>query len=143
MSQDGGSPTAASDDPRLTRVGRFLRRTKLDELPTLYNVLKGDITLVGPRPDVPSEVMSLDKKTRDLVLSVKPGLISPATLWNFNEDELLRGEKDAHKAYCEKIKAKKYQLNCWYVENRNWVLDLKIILFTILRFFGIKLYDQK
>lgn len=133
MREDGGSPTASLNDFRLTPLGRFLRKTKLDELPTFWNLLKGEITVVGPRPDVPSEIDSLDKGIREIVLSVKPGLISPATLWDINEDELLKDEVDAHKAYCEKIKPTKYRLNCWYVRNKTFLLDIKVIVATILK----------
>lgn len=73
------------------------------------------------------------------MLSVKPGLISPATLWDFNEDEALKDEADPHKAYCENIKPVKYRLNVWYVVNRSFWLDLKIIFAVLLRFMGIRL----
>lgn len=144
-SGDGGSPTASVDDPRLTLWGKWLRRLKLDELPTLWNILKGEMVLVGPRPDVPSEIDSLDPNVARIVLSVKPGLISPATLWNINEDEVLKGEADPHKAYCEKIKPIKYRLNVWYVENKSVWLDVKCLIAFALRFVGInwKIYPEK
>lgn len=140
MRTDGGSPTAAVDDTRLTRIGRWLRRFKLDELPTLWNVLRGDVALVGPRPDVPSEIFDLDEITRTAVLTVKPGLVSPATLWDLNEDVALAGEPDPHKAYCEKIKPMKYRLNCWYVTKKSFLFDLRVLGAAALRIAGIK-YD--
>ncbi len=145
MKVDGGSPTASVDDHRLTRVGRFLRKTKLDELPTLWNLLRGDIAIVGPRPDVPSELEDLDPIVRQIVLSVKPGLVSPATLWNFNEDEFLKNEPEPHQAYLEKIKPIKYRLNTWYVQNKSWWLDLKVIFASILKFakITIKCYPEE
>lgn len=130
---DGGSPTASMDDPRMTPVGKWLRRFKLDELPTIWNMLRGDISVVGPRPDVPSEIESLHPDIRNIVLSVKPGLISPATLWDINEDEALAGEEDPHQAYLEKIKPIKYRLNVYYVHNKGWWLDLKVIVATALK----------
>lgn len=133
MRQDGGCPTAASDDGRLTPLGRHLRRLKLDELPTLLNLLKGDIRLVGPRPDTPSEIDALDFNTQVKTLSVPPGLTSPATLWNCNEDELLKGLPDPHEYYCRHIRPMKYRLNVWYVENRTLWLDIKIAAATALR----------
>lgn len=142
MRSDGGTPTASMDDPRLTKVGRWLRRLKLDELPTIWNLLKGDISIVGPRPDVESEVADLDPVIRDIVLSVKPGLVSPATLWNMNEDEFLRGEADPHKTYLEKIKPHKYRLNVWYVLNRTWWLDLKIIFLSVLKILRLPIKFQ-
>ena len=137
--QDGGAPTASADDSRMTGLGKFLRRTKLDELPTLINLLVGDIAIVGPRPDVPSEIDSLHTGTRNLVLSVKPGLISPATLWDLNEDILLKGEADPHKAYCERIKPTKYALNCWYVRKKSLMFDLRVLLTAATRFMGLRI----
>ncbi len=146
MRSDGGSPTASLNDPRLTPIGRWLRRFKLDELPTLWNVLRGDMTIVGPRPDVPSEYEDLTEETRNIVWSVKPGLISPATLWNIDEDEALKDEPDPHAAYLKKIKPYKYALNIWYAENKNWWLDLKVIVATALKLLkipnNIKVYPE-
>ena len=142
MKVDGGTPTAAADDPRLTSIGRFLRRYKLDELPTLINVLKGDITVVGPRPDVPSEIDSLEPWLREVVLSVKPGLISPATLAFIDEDERLRGAADPHKVYTEEIKPAKYRLNHWYVLHKSPWLDFKIIVATSFRLLRIPIRIQ-
>lgn len=133
MRSDGGSPTASMNDPRLTPVGKWLRRFKLDELPTLWNLLRGDITIVGPRPDVPSEYDDLTEETRKIIWSVKPGLISPATLWNINEDETLKDEPDPHQAYLKKIKPYKIALNIWYVDNRSGWLDLKVIVASALK----------
>lgn len=133
MRSDGGSPTASMNDPRLTPVGKWLRRFKLDELPTLWNLLRGDITIVGPRPDVPSEYEDLTEETRNIIWSVKPGLVSPATVWDINEDEVLKDEPDPHQAYLKKIKPYKIALNIWYVENRNLWLDTKVIVASALK----------
>lgn len=137
MKSDGGTPTASMNDNRLTSLGKWLRRFKLDELPTFWNLLCGDIAIVGPRPDVVSEIESLTPEIRSVVLSVKPGLISPATLWNIDEDALLKDEPDPHHAYCEKIKPTKYLLNVWYVENKSLWLDAKLVLATLLRLLRI------
>jgi lipopolysaccharide/colanic/teichoic acid biosynthesis glycosyltransferase len=133
MNAHGGTPTASMDDPRLTRVGKWLRRFKLDELPTLWNLLKGDIAIVGCRPDVPSEIESLDEETRRCVLSRKPGLISPATLWNIDEDKFLADFPDPHQAYLTYIKPIKYRLNVWYVMKRSFLLDCKVIAATAFK----------
>lgn len=138
MRIDGGLPTASVDDSRLTPLGRVLRRFKIDELPTLINLLKGDIGLVGPRPDVPSEIESLDYETKRMVLSVKPGLVSPATLWNIDEDKYLAGTKNPHEVYCREIKPIKYELNKWYVARRNWWLDTRILFAAFFRLLGLK-----
>lgn len=133
MKEDGGIPTASINDKRLTKVGKWLRKLKLDELPTLWNLLRGDIKIVGPRPDTPEEIESLSQNRKDIVLSVKPGIISPATLWNYKEDETLSNKKNPHKYYTEVIKPVKYYLNVWYVQNKTFWLDIKIVLAYILR----------
>lgn len=133
MSEDGGVPTAAKNDPRLTKHGKWLRRFKLDEIPTLWNLIQGDITIVGPRPDTPEEIDSLDTYTRSLVLFVRPGIISPATLWNYKEDETLSNQENPHEYYTTVIKPVKYYLNCWYVDHKSPLLDFKIILAYMLK----------
>lgn len=138
MRADGGTPTASSQDPRLTATGRLLRRLKLDELPTLWNVLEGEMGLVGPRPDVPEELESLDASVREKVLSVRPGLVSPATIWNLNEDETLRDCPDPHGAYVKFIKPIKYSLNVWYVDRKSPWMDAKVLAFAFLRLMGLR-----
>ena len=125
-----GGPSTAGDDPRLLKIGHFLKKYQLDELPQLINVLKGEMSFVGPRPEVPSEIDSLDPKTRKIILSVKPGMTSLATLANPHEGEVLKGSKDSHKTYCEKIKPEKIRLNLEYVNKRSFWLDIKIIIRT-------------
>jgi len=126
-----GGPSTAADDPRLTKIGKFLRKHNLDELPQLINVLKGEMSFVGPRPEVPSEVETYNKEIKDLILSVKPGITDLATLENIHEEEILKGSKDAHKTYREVIKPKKLELACKYVKERSFWLDIKIIVRTI------------
>ena len=125
-----GGPSTAGDDPRLTRMGKFLKKYQLDELPQLINVLKGEMSIVGPRPEVLSEVESLDFETRKIMLSVKPGITSLATLANPHEGEILKGSKDPHKTYVEKIKPEKIRLNLEYVRKKSFWLDMKIIIET-------------
>jgi len=125
-----GGPSTAGDDLRLTKIGNFLKKYQLDELPQLINVFKGEMSLVGPRPEVPSEIESLESETRKIILSVKPGITSLATLANPHEGEVLRGSKDPHKTYCEKIKPEKIRLNLEYVKQRSFWLDIKIIIKT-------------
>mgnify|MGYP001559351647 CR=1 FL=1 len=130
---DGGLPTASINDPRLSKWGKWLRRFKLDELATIWNLIKGDITIVGPRPDTPDEIATLDENTRKLVYSIKPGIISPATLHNYKEDEILSAQENPHEYYTKVIKPVKYYLNCWYVRNKSWKLDFRIILSYMLK----------
>jgi len=131
-----GGPSTPADDPRLTKVGKFLRKYKLDELPQLINVLKGEMSLVGPRPEVKMYVDMLKPEEKEKILSVKPGMTDLASLWNFHEEDILKGSKDPEKTYLEKIRPKKIQLQLEYVKNRSFLLDLKIILKTILKLFS-------
>jgi lipopolysaccharide/colanic/teichoic acid biosynthesis glycosyltransferase len=131
-----GGPSTSADDPRLTKIGKFLRKYKLDELPQLINVLKGEMSLVGPRPEVKMYVDMLKPEEKEIILSVKPGMTDLASLWDFHEEEVLKGSKDPEKAYLEKIRPKKVQLQIEYVKNRSFLLDLKIILKTILKLFS-------
>ena len=98
-----GPTSTSADDPRITRIGRFLRRYKLDELPQIWNIVKRDMNLVGPRPEVPEVVHMMTDQERAIILSIRPGLTDLATLWDSHEEEMLKGEPDPHKAYLEKI----------------------------------------
>jgi lipopolysaccharide/colanic/teichoic acid biosynthesis glycosyltransferase len=129
-----GGPSTSADDPRLTKIGKFLRKYKLDELPQLINVLKGEMSLVGPRPEVPEEVATYSEKEKE-ILKVKPGMTDFASLWDFHEEEILKGSKDPHQTYREKIKPKKLKLALEYVEKRSFFTDLKIIFLTIKKLF--------
>lgn len=126
-----GGPSTSADDTRLIKLGKFLRRHNLDELPQLINVLKGEMSFVGPRPEVPSEVESYDEETKRIILSVKPGMTDLATLANIHEEEILRGSKDPHQTYREIIKPQKLKLAVEYVKNRSFWLDIKIIFKTL------------
>ena len=109
-----GGPSSSADDPRITRVGDFLRRYKLDELPQLLNVLKGEMSLVGPRPEVVEEVaLYTDEEKR--LLGVRPGITDWASIRFRNEGEILRGSVDPHAAYREKIRPEKIRLGLEYV----------------------------
>jgi lipopolysaccharide/colanic/teichoic acid biosynthesis glycosyltransferase len=128
-----GGPSTSADDPRLTKFGKILRKYKLDELPQLINVLKGEMSLVGPRPEVKMYVDMLKPEEKEKILSVKPGMTDLASLWDFHEEEVLKGSEDPEKAYMEKIRPKKIQLQLEYVKNRSFLLDLKIIFKTLIR----------
>jgi len=130
-----GGFSTAGDDPRLTKVGKFLKRFQLDELPQLINVLKGEMSLVGPRPEVPFYVNMMTEEERKIILSIKPGITDWASLWNFHEGEVLRGSADPEKDYMEKIRPKKLRLQIKYVKERTFWTDIKIILKTILKIF--------
>lgn len=126
-----GGPSTSADDPRLLKIGKFIRKYQLDELPQFVNILKGDMSFVGPRPEVPSEVALYHEETRDIILSVRPGLTDLATLENVHEEEILKGAKDPHEAYRRLIQPKKLELAKKYVKERSFWLDIKIILKTL------------
>ncbi len=126
-----GGPSTSADDPRLLKVGKFLRKHNLDELPQLLNIIKGEMSFVGPRPDVPSEVETYPLDIRKIILSVNPGMTDLATLEDIHEEEILKGSPDPHRTYQEIIKARKLELAAEYVKKRSFWLDVKIILKTL------------
>ena len=120
-----GPAVTYRDDPRITRAGRFLRRTKLDELPQLLNVVKGEMSLVGPRPEDPTYVAFYDEKQRQ-VLSVKPGITGPTQLEYRDEASMLDGDSvDAD--YVTRIMPEKLKLDLQYVSTRSLIMDLGIL----------------
>lgn len=125
----GGSSTPA-DDPRITSVGRQLRRHKLDELPQLFNVIAGDMSLVGPRPQVQWAVDLYSPEERH-VLTVSPGITDYASLRFPNEGEILRASTDPDRDYMEKIHPEKMRLSLEYVRKRSFRTDLSILAGTM------------
>lgn len=132
MRPDTGITTTVtrSGDPRITPLGRFFRRTKLDELPQLWNVLWGDMSFVGPRPDVPGLADQLSGEDR-AVLSLRPGITGPATLAYRDEEEILAAQADPERYNQEVIYPDKVRLNLEYI--RNWSLadDVRYIWQTV------------
>jgi lipopolysaccharide/colanic/teichoic acid biosynthesis glycosyltransferase len=129
-----GSASTPEDDQRITRVGRILRRLKLDELPQLLNVLRGEMSLVGPRPQVPWAVEQYTPEERT-ILKVRPGITDPASVRFRNESEILRGSENPDKDYFEKIHPEKMRLSLEYVRKQSFLLDCKIILQTFVAVF--------
>jgi lipopolysaccharide/colanic/teichoic acid biosynthesis glycosyltransferase len=126
-----GPQITSSGDSRITRLGGFLRHTKLDELPTLWNVLRGDMSLVGPRPEVPRFVNLADPIWQK-VLAVRPGLTDPVTLRLRSESELLaRVAGDTEVYYANELQPEKLKGYVAYLEERTWRTDLKVLLQTI------------
>lgn len=131
LSNDGPQVTAR-DDARITSVGRFLRRTKLDELPTFWNVLRGDMALVGPRPEVPRYVQ-LDDPVWQALLAVRPGLTDPVTLSLRNEEELLAGVgSETERYYVEELQPAKLKGYVTYLAERTWRTDFKVLGKTLV-----------
>jgi len=122
-----GGPSTSADDPRLTKVGKILRRYKIDEFPQMINILKGEMSFVGPRPEVLQEVELYTDEER-LLLTVPPGMVDYATTRFHNEEEILRGAADPHQAYREKIRPEKIRLGLEYVRTRSFWGDIKILL---------------
>jgi lipopolysaccharide/colanic/teichoic acid biosynthesis glycosyltransferase len=125
----GGSSTPG-DDPRMTMLGSWMRRYKVDELPQLWNVLIGDMSLVGPRPQVAWAVERYTQQER-VLLTVRPGLTDPASLRFANEGEILRGHPDPDRGYLELIHPEKMRLSLNYVKARSFVGDLRILVATV------------
>ncbi|PYU02953.1 MAG: hypothetical protein DMG33_17770 [Acidobacteria bacterium] len=125
-----GSASTPEDDQRITRAGRFLRKLKLDELPQLLNVVRGEMSLVGPRPQVPWAVEQYTPEERT-ILKVRPGITDPASVRFRNEGEILRGSADPDKDYFEKIHPEKMRLSIEYVQKQSFLLDCKILVQTM------------
>ncbi len=122
---------SATGDPRVTRVGRVLRKTKLDELPQLIDVVQGTMAIVGPRPEVPEYVAKWPEDLRDLILSVRPGITDPASIKYRNEADELAAAADPARYYEEVLIPKKTALYAQYVKNRSLCGDAKLIFETI------------
>jgi len=128
--ENAGPQVTARGDPRITAVGRVLRTTKLDELPELWNVVRGDMALVGPRPEVPRYVDAGDALWRE-VLSVRPGVTDPVTLRLRGEEELLAAAEDAERFYVETLLPYKLILARRYLRARTWRSDIGVLVGTM------------
>ena len=125
-----GLLTVGGKDPRITKTGAFIRKYKLDELPQLFNVLKGDMSLVGPRPEVPRYVAFYSPEQRK-VLTVRPGITDYASIEYIDENEILGRAEDPDKAYVEQIMPDKIRRNMKYIENRSVKEYFKVIFLTL------------
>lgn len=138
-----GAKVTASHDPRITRIGSLLRKTKIDELPQLFNVLTGDISLVGPRPEVPYYVSKWPDACKKIILSVKPGITDYATLYYNDEQAVLAKAEDPEKAYLKEVMPHKLRMYEQYVNDQNFWLDIRIILATLLKMVGLGGKDSR
>ncbi len=130
-----GLITVGGRDPRVTNAGQFLRKYKLDELPQLFNILIGDMSFVGPRPEV-EKYVKLYNDEQLKVLSIKPGLTDYASLAYINESEILGQSQDPEKTYTEEIMPAKLKLNLEYIKDQCFITDMKIIGKTFGRIFS-------
>jgi lipopolysaccharide/colanic/teichoic acid biosynthesis glycosyltransferase len=126
-------PLTVGDDPRITRAGRFLRRSKLDELPQLFDVLAGSMSLVGPRPEVPRYVALYPAALRDKVLSVRPGITDPASIAWRDESTLLARAADPERTYIDEVMPAKLRCAAQYVDEMSLANDLRLIGATLRR----------
>lgn len=129
-----GASSTTKSDPRITPIGRFLRKTKLDEFPQFINVFIGNMSIVGPRPDVKTftDLFTQEEKP---ILSVKPGITDWASVWNRDEAKILEGADDPDKAYMELIWPEKKRLQLKYVQQHSFLTDMKIIWLTFVAVF--------
>ncbi len=125
-----GPSVTSGDDPRITKVGKIIRKTKIDELPQLFNVLKGDMSLVGPRPEVMKFVKE-KKEEYNKVLSVKPGITDNAAIEYRDEETIMEQYVDKEKAYIDIVLPEKIKLYYQYIDNISFVNDIRLILKTL------------
>ena len=130
IGSDKYSQITVGKDDRITKIGMFLRKYKLDEIPQLINVLLGDMSLVGPRPEVPKYVALYTEGQKE-ILKVRAGITDYASIEFSDENDLLASEAEPEKAYIEKIMPKKIELNKKYLSEISMLTDIKIILLTI------------
>jgi lipopolysaccharide/colanic/teichoic acid biosynthesis glycosyltransferase len=131
-SDSKGLLTVGMNDARITKSGQFIRRYKIDELPQLINVLKGEMSLVGPRPEV-KKYVDLYTETQRKVLSVKPGMTDLASIEFSHENEILETQENPEEYYIQEIMPKKIELNMLFIENTNLINYFKLILKTGLK----------
>lgn len=132
-SDKSGLLTVGGRDPRITSIGYYLRKFKLDEFPQLINVLKGEMSFVGPRPEV-RKYVDLYNEKQEQVLSVRPGITDVASIKYKDENEILQGHEDPEEYYIRKIMPDKIEMNLEYLNDRSFLKDVKVILHT---FFAI------
>ena len=128
---DRGPLITSAGDSRVTKVGQVLRSTKLDELPQLINVVKGDMSIVGPRPEVPEYVDLWPEDERQVILTVRPGITDPATVWLRHEEQILAEQSDPEQFYRETLLPQKARDYRAYVESRNNLGEFAIIARTL------------
>jgi lipopolysaccharide/colanic/teichoic acid biosynthesis glycosyltransferase len=131
-----GGPSSAFNDPRFTKIGKILRRYKLDELPQLINILKGEMSFVGPRPQV-EEYTSKYEGEEKMILSVKPGLTDYASIEFINLDKIL-GDENVDEKYRKEVEPRKNELRLKYVKEKSFWTDIRIIFRTVVKFFKLK-----
>ena len=128
------APATAAGDPRITRLGKWLRKTKIDEIPQLINVLLGEMSVVGPRPEVPDYVAIYNARQRG-VLRVKPGITGPAALRFVDEEDLLARASERNDFYVSRLLPHKLEIELAYCEEMDLWQDVRLIVLTVMRIF--------
>ena len=132
-----GGPSTALNDPRLTKMGKFLRKYKIDELPQLINILKGEMSFVGPRPQV-EKYTKLYNDEEQIILSVRPGLTDYASIKFINLDQIL-GDESVDERYLKEIEPEKNKLRMKYAKEHSFWIDIKIIMMTLMQMLKIQM----
>ncbi len=127
-----GGPSTSEDDPRVTRSGRFIRTCKADEISQLINVFLGQMSLVGPRPEIVEKMEELGEEYRQ-IFDLRPGITDWASIWNSDEGGVLAGAPNSDEAYEKVIRPTKLKLQLYYCNTRNLFVDMRIILYTLLK----------
>ena len=130
-SENKGKLTVGNDN-RISKPGKWIRKFKIDELPQFINVLKGEMSVVGPRPEVEKYILLYNNEQKK-IFRVKPGITDYASIAYFNENKILGESNDAEKTYIEKIMPDKLKLNLKYIEEQSLLVDIKVIFKTILK----------
>jgi lipopolysaccharide/colanic/teichoic acid biosynthesis glycosyltransferase len=141
-----GTDLTPHGDPRVTKVGRFLRRTKVDEIPQIIDILRGKMSLVGPRPESPLYARYYDERQKH-VLSVRPGMLGPAQIKYRHEELMLKDREDPDAYYIRELMPRKLEIDLDYVENMSFLLDVSILFRSLLAVAMVsrkdKLFGQK
>lgn len=143
--QHGTGPlgsVAPTDDPRITRVGQFLRRTKLDELPQLFDVLRGKMRLVGPRPEITEHLTAIPDDQRKELLSIPPGITGPSAIAFIAEDKALEGIAEAESIYRDYIVPIKVVYDLAYIRDHGLLTDIRLLMETLIILFSSNRKDQ-
>ena len=142
----GTGSITVKDDPRVTKIGSFLRKTKINELPQIFNILKGDISLVGPRPLVEKTFRAYNEEVQSKIYNVKPGLTGIGSIIFRDEESIISAikDEDPHKFYKRVIAPYKGELEMWYQKHKSFTLDLQLIFLTawVILFPKSRLYER-
>lgn len=136
------SSVAPTDDPRITQVGQFLRRTKLDELPQLFDVLRGKMRLVGPRPEIAEHLTAIPDEQRRELLSIRPGITGPSAIAFIAEDKALEGIAEPESIYRDYLVPIKVGYDLAYIRDHGLLTDIRLLLETLIILFSSRRKDQ-